>query len=515
MSKRQIVNIINFIRDIEPRMEMDLLTPVLEQIRLLKQYNLKGTFLLQYDALIDPVYADILKELDKNQFEAGVWFETVQPLVEKAGATWRGRYPWDWHSHCGFSVGYTREEREKLIDILFTDFKSIFGYYPKSFGSWAFDTYTLEYASDKYNLDAACNCKEQWGTDGYTLWGGYYGQGYYPGRKNLLAPSQTAGNQIATPLFRMLGSDPVYQYDCGLDISAGLASAQGVITLEPVYTGKSGGGGVEKWVDWYLEENFNGKCLSFGYTQAGQENSFGWNAMKNGLEYQFEKIAQLQSEGKLEVETLGETGRWYKNEYEITPPSTITALSDWKDSGKKSIWYSCKNYRVNFYSENDELWIRDIHLFRDSYSERYLFDTCKGNEMLYDNLPIIDGNRFSGNGIRAGIWFEYQGRKLKISNLKYDEKDGNAEITAQTNECGEIKVTLTEQGIKTECARQFTLKPRLDGYRASCWIDVERTGASDLTFTYNKFRYTVRLTCADIENDFAVSCGNSFVRLDV
>ena len=508
MGKRQIVNIINFIRDIEPRMEMDLVTPVLEQIRLLKQYNLKGTFLLQYDALIDPVYTDLLKALDPNQFEIGVWFETVQPLVEKAGAVWRGRYPWDWHSHCGFSVGYTRDEREKLIDIFFTEFNEIFDYYPKSFGSWAFDTYTLEYASDKYGLDAACNCKDQWGTDGYTLWGGYYGQAYYPSRLNVFAPSQTEDNQIATPLFRMLGSDPIYQYDCGLDISAGLAAAQGVITLEPVYTGKSGGGGEKHWVDWYLSENFNGKCLSFGYTQAGQENSFGWKAMKNGLEYQFKKIAEMQADGLIEAETMGESGRWYKNEYKTTPPSAITALTDWKNTGKKSIWYSCKNYRLNLYSENNELWIRDIHLFRDSYVDRYLNDTCKGNDMVYDNLPIIDGNRFSGNGIRSGIWFERNGEKIKCTDLIYNEAENNAEIT-----CGDIKITLTESGIKVDGDAEITLKPYFDD-RISKWLDAEING-SKIDFIYSGFKYAVTTDGAKISDDFSLNGKNMAINFNI
>ncbi|MBO5257723.1 MAG: hypothetical protein J6C42_09525, partial [Clostridia bacterium] len=119
MKKRQIVNIVNFIRAVEPRSPMDLMTPVKEQIRLMKEHNLRGTFLLQYDSLILPEYTDLLKALDPAQFEIGVWFETVQPQVEAVGLPWRGRFPWDWHAHCGFSVGYTKEEREKLVDVLY------------------------------------------------------------------------------------------------------------------------------------------------------------------------------------------------------------------------------------------------------------------------------------------------------------------------------------------------------------------------------------------------------------
>lgn len=322
--KRQIVNIINFIRACEPRIEMDLVTPIKEQIRLMQEHSLKGTFLLQYDALVTDELLEIFKDIDQDQFELGVWYEVVQPLAEDSGLVWRGRFPWDWHTDCGFPVGYTKEERKVLIDTLYTKFKSIFGYYPRIFGSWLFDSYTARYISDIYGADACCNCKEQYGTDGYTLWGGYYGQGYYPSKKNVFFPAGSKENQLPVPLFRMLGSDQVYQYDFALDVQREVAVGQNVVTLEPVYTGTSGGG-VPKWVDWYMKENFNGECLSFGYAQAGQENSFGWPAMKDGLTYQFALFEKLQQEGKIEVEQLGETGRWYKETYSETPASAITA----------------------------------------------------------------------------------------------------------------------------------------------------------------------------------------------
>lgn len=260
MNKRQIVNIVNFIRDVEPRGPVDLVEPVREQIAVMKKYGLRGTFLLQYDALIDPVYVGMLKELDPAQFELGVWFEVVEPQCRAAGIEWTGRFPWDWHVHCGFSMGYTKPQREKLCDVLFEKFRETFGYYPRVFGSWFFDTHTVRYLSDKYGLDALCNCKEQYGTDGYTLWGGYYGQAYYPSRKNVFMPAQTGEGQIPVPLFRMLGSDPVYQYDFGMSAEAGASRVQGVITLEPVYNG--GGGGIPAWDDpgknsvWYCTKNY-------------------------------------------------------------------------------------------------------------------------------------------------------------------------------------------------------------------------------------------------------------------
>ncbi len=235
----RIVNIINFIRQLEPRdskiSEEVLYETVHKQVELLKKYNMRGTFLLQYDALISPRYQSLLKEEMRRGTEVGGWWEITQPHVEAAGLEWRGRYPWDWHADVGFATGYMPKEREKLVDVYMEKFKEIFGKYPASIGSWFIDAHTLEYMHEKYGIVASCNCKDQYGTDGYTLWGGYWNQAYYPSRLNGYMPAQTQEGQIPVPVFRMLGSDPIYQYDTGLG-----HSIQGVITLEPVY-GDAGG----------------------------------------------------------------------------------------------------------------------------------------------------------------------------------------------------------------------------------------------------------------------------------
>ena len=199
----KIVNIINFIRLLEPRdsaiTEDVLFQTVVKQVEILRKYKLPGTFLLQYDALMDRRYQQLLSSLPKDSFEIGAWWEIPQPLVENAGMKWRGRYPWDWHADVGFSTGYTPAQREKLVDVYMNDFKKIFGYYPRSVASWFIDAHTLNYLYDKYKIVASANCKDQLGTDGYTLWGGYWSQAYYPSRINSYMPAQTEANQTSVP----------------------------------------------------------------------------------------------------------------------------------------------------------------------------------------------------------------------------------------------------------------------------------------------------------------------------
>ena len=61
---KNILNIINFVRAIEPRpnRNIDMQEPMREQIRLLRENGLRGTFLLQYDALVDPAFDSLIED---------------------------------------------------------------------------------------------------------------------------------------------------------------------------------------------------------------------------------------------------------------------------------------------------------------------------------------------------------------------------------------------------------------------------------------------------------------------
>ncbi|MCD8740254.1 hypothetical protein LT679_06530 [Mucilaginibacter roseus] len=390
----KIINIVNFIRDIEPRdaaITKDVLyQTVVNQINLMKQHNLGGTFLLQYDALIDPRYQALLKTLPQNSFEIGAWWELPQPLIEKAGIKWRGKYAWDWHSDVGFSVGYTPAEREKIIDVYFADFKKIFGYYPKSVAAWVIDAHSLNYMYDKYKIVASANCKDQVGTDGFTLWGGYWNQGYYPSRVNAYMPAQHADKQLPVPVFRMLGSDPIRQY----------ADGTSVTTLEPVYTHA---GGNEQWINWFFNTFTNDPSLGFNYTQAGQENSFTWAAMQKGLEWQMPIIARLKKEGKARVETMAASGAWFSKTYKVTPATTFTVSKDLGESNKKTIWYNSRFYRTNLLWEDGTLRITDIHLFNEAVPDKYLKSVTTVNKSFFYTLPVVDGFQWGSKGKPEGF----------------------------------------------------------------------------------------------------------------
>ncbi len=501
MNQRNVLNIVNFLRTVEPRERYSLTAPVYKQLKLLKQHALPHTFLLQYDVLCSPAYLQILRDgYDAALTEYGVWLEIVQPLAEDAGLPWRGKQAvWDWHANVGFSVGYEPAVRETLIDVLFEKFKTVFGYYPRVMGSWTIDAHTLSYAAERYGLDASCNCKDQWGTDGYTVWGGYWNGAYYPAKRNMFCPAQSKAEQISVPLFRMLGSDPIYQYDEGLSLQDGGTTAQRVITLEP----SCDAGSNPKWIDWFLHEMYENECLGYAYAQAGQENAFGWRRMKVGLPYQFAQFAKLREQGLLQIETLGESGRWFQGRYDETPATSIVSYHDWKQQGCKTVWYNCKNYRANVLIDGTRFWIRDMFLFRDQYAERYLTQTEPSQVLRFDNLPLMDGNRMSGGGIRAGIYC-YNGEQELHCVQFHCENTGedSIRVTFSQTEIGDVVMHFSPDALRV------IVEPSDVNFRMLAKFSTESTElptlvAADentLQLKHNGFSYSVSLTRGRLQN---------------
>lgn len=433
---KQIANIINFARGVEPRTDDDsyLLGTLREELELCKKYGFRSTVLLQYDALTDPEYISLVRS--GYDIEVGLWLETVQPQAEDAGLTWKGRYPWDWDVRRAFLTGYTPEERVKLLDAAFLKYKEIFGCLPTAVGCWTMDAFSMRYIAETYAPKAFCFCKEQYGTDGITLWGGVPAGAYYPSKTNSLLPANTAENQIPMPVFRMLGADPIDQYDLGWgDPSAD----QHVSSLEPVY---AFGGGSERWVNWFLRENYNGDALSLAYAQFGQENSFGWEEIKKGLPMQMEKLKALVDAGKVELQTLGESGEWFSAAYALTPPNCCLVRSDEKNTGRQTMWYASRYYRVNLYCENGAVWIRDFQLYADAYAEPFLNEANPLPRCGHFALPLTDGFRFSKDGVRAGI-YPFAGNR-PLTNETAPAQRSAAPDTAELT-WGETAFTAREQ----------------------------------------------------------------------
>lgn len=419
---KQIMNIVNFVRGIEPRCEMDLYTPVVEQIKYNKKCDVSNTFLLQYDAMLRKDFRDLFLQERDEKMELGVWLENCRDLIETIGLTWRGRegYDWDWFVNVGFLEGYTPAERELIIDEVFRLFKEIFGEYPQVVGSWVMDAYSMDYMCRKYDIKAFCICREQYAVDAYTLWGGYSNGGYYPSKNNMICPAQTEENKIPASVFRMLMADPIYNYD-GKRIDG-----CDVWTLEPAWKC----GQDPEITDWYLEVYYETPCLTHAQATTGQENSFGWPLFGEGYCMQIDKLTALAEADVVSLQKLGDTGRWYQENFPMSAPTAQVALKDWRGNDLKTVWYNCKNYRTNFMLVDGTLLIRDLTKYDDRYEERYLNARCEGYLATYDNLPIVDSRIWSKDG--------------KICELRFIKQVSGIDVTEDSDTVLRIKLTFAD-----------------------------------------------------------------------
>lgn len=502
----RIINIINFIRQTDYRIENSdslLYQTVEEQLKLINRYNLPATFLLQYDALIKPEYQQLLKSQLNQLSEIGGWFEITQPQVEDAGLEWRGEHSWVSHANIAFSTGYTKDEREKLVDVYMEKFKEIFGEYPKSMGSWYIDAHTLNYMYEKYGIIASCNCKDQIGTDGYTLWGGYWNQAYYPSKLNGYMPAQSQEQQIPVPVFRMLGSDPIYQYDDGLG-----NDRQGVISLEPVYTqaGKN-----RAWVHYFFNAIVDQPCLAFNYAQAGQENSFTWDAMKDGLEMQIPTIDSLQRAQKIQVLTLAETGKWFKEKFSTTPATAVTVLNDIRNENNKTVWFNSRYYRANLLWKNQDFSFRDIHLFDERFKSQYVDKPGESSQFFFYTLPMVDGYMWSTPEDRAGmqiVQHSASGEKkiVRLNPPTITEPDiKTLEVTCTDVENHSFKMTFTESDFEITCdTNDKDFRWSLDLHTASSELPFKEIEGQNIMAEFQGFKYVIR--CLDGKPEISGDC---------
>lgn len=490
-----LVTIMNFVRGVEPRNpNMDLLEPVVNQIALNKKYGFDNTFLLQYDALIDPKFRDVFLAERDGHMELGIWIEVVKPLVEKVGIEWRGRpgFAWDWYVDPGFLPSYTHDQKIAIIDEFMERFCETFGSYPKSVGSWLLDIDSVKYMTEKYKIEYFGICREQLAVDAYTLWGGPYNQPYYPSKNNILCPAQTKENQVNAPVFRLLGIEPIrgynerrYARDCDF---------KGCATMEPVW----GYGQSKKCMEWFFRTYFDNENMGISYTQIGQENSFGWAGIKDGLELQLELIKKYADSGKIQVVKTSKAGRLFSEANKLTPPAALTADTDPAGEHKyKSFWYTSKNYRANVFFDGESLYFRDIQKFNELYRERYLDEPCRKWDAVYDNLPVADERVWSSekDSHEAGVDFD---GKFAFDSVG---RDGNALIVKAHSEDLKKKVLIRmdEENITVSGGAKLI-------WRFGKFTDFKAVN-NGVEFVHNGFNYRVGVVgdMAASENNLVLS----------
>lgn len=512
------INVVNFIRGVEPRFEIDLLLPVQKQMEIIKRHNLPATWLLQFDAMVTGDFVKFLKENMPKDHEVGFWFEMNQKLCEAAGVAWRGRpgFEWDHFPPVAFTIGYTPEERIKLADAAMKEFKALFGKYPKSVASWNLDSITMAYLSDKYKVDAYAVCRDQIATDGFTIWGAPIA-GYYPSKKNAWSPAVDRANQINTPVFRMLGQDPVHYYNRRYKLPDGRVISD-PDTMEPVWVA----GRSPRFIKLFLDMIARDPALKFAYAQLGQENSFPWRDQEQAYPIQMKALAELRDAGLVHVETMGDSGRRFKKAFRATPTQAQIMLEDslGNTPPSTSVWYQSRFYRANLHLKDDLPFFRDITVYRDDFSQPYLTSATRQNDVEQRMPPVLDGYHWSAEPqsldfIGAGGFFVADGKRLRLSGKPIVREQGNdlfVDLPLQGG--GMLRFKFTEKGFSIEHSAKepFALAFEWDPSKSALKEVTTKTAA----FEWQECKYSVELGRGDArgtEKGWEIASANGRIEL--
>lgn len=490
------INVVNFIRGVEPRGPMDLMLPVANQMEILLEHKLPVTWLLQYDALVSGPFVAYLKANMRANHEVGAWFEINELHCKAAGVEWRGRpgYEWDHLPHVAFTIGYTPEERIKLADAFMVKFKELWKAYPASVASWNLDSITMAHLTERYGVDAFAVCRDQIATDGFTIWGAPIA-GYYPSKTNCWSPALERKNQLASPVFRMLGQDPVYYYENGFPMPEGKRGS-GPDTMEPVWpSGRS-----PEFIKNFLDMIANQPTLGFAYAQLGQENNFGWPEMAEAFPLQMKALADLRSNDKVHIETMGESGRRFKKEFRETPAQAQVMLKDPfgnTDRVERSIWYQSRFYRADLHLKGDLPYLRDLTVYSDHNPQPFLRKATRETDVEQRMPAVLDGYHWSktpgSSEPGAGGYFMADGGRLRMTGEPVVRQDGSSLSVELAVTGGKIlRIRFEEESMTLELTPSQTVELAFEWYPSKAALKTVQPQSA--TFEWLGFGYTVQVT---------------------
>ncbi|MCL5090882.1 MAG: hypothetical protein M1514_02620 [Patescibacteria group bacterium] len=339
---------------------------------LIAKFKLPVTWLLRYDALRSSSFNEYFQNLSSKE-EVGLFLEITPSLAEVAGVNYPGGGIF-WHdANKIFLSGYQPEQRLKLIDTVFWEYRKVFGSFPKSVGAWHVDAYSAEYMRTKYGISGVLICADQFGTDRYQIWGGWWGVPFYPSKYNILTPAQTLKNKIDAVVFWWAARDPVLGYGPKVEDSTYSVQANdySIHHLKDIsyFNGL---------LNLYLD-----KSNSFGQLTIGLESDNDWEKVGDSFEEQLALISEKFAKNELKVATMAEFSQWYQNRFsQLSPDHHIGP------------WLMTRDFRAYVVKDNNQEVVKDLRLYNEKWPEADLLTANPWESLALNNPAKIDTIRF-------------------------------------------------------------------------------------------------------------------------
>lgn len=400
--------------------KQDLLESLKSQWQHTQESSVSATWLWQYSALEENNLVNFAKSKMKSQ-EHGIFLEIDKNSAEKSEVVYKGKNQW-YHSDGLFLVSYDLYERRKIIDLVFTKFKDIFGYYPTSVGAWWVGSDAINYMQQKYSITAVLQCADQFDTDAYSIWGTPWSIPYLPRLDNSAVPAENYDQSSKVVVMQWATRDPNRAYGNSVKHSTFSMQDYAVKGYDLKY--------IEYLQDIFLQSaedqivfGLEGGVIPEGYQGYGN---------------QIKQAKQLEKVGRLKIQTMKDYSRHFLTRKMPLPPTKYFLASDYQNSDQ-AFWYHSPYYRIGIQKQGHNISIVDLRDYINTSPEDFNFVPNTQKLLRINTHHIIDTIRFPSQQIKLA---------QSVSPMQIQENKESLILTVDNQEIAKLssnQVRIKEQ----------------------------------------------------------------------
>lgn len=129
--------------------------------------------------------------------------------------------------------------------------------------------------------------------------------------------------------------------------------------------------------------------------------------------------------------------------------------------------------------------------------------------MYLDNLPVMDGNTFSGSGVLAGIFPVKDGKDVTFTGMKYEELSHDT-ASVEFLDDGKLVTGFTLSPDKVEIDGDCEWEYRT-GEKTRLPLTLKETSADRADFSFRGFEYSLRAECGRFDGRKIIPQGGKIV----
>lgn len=344
------------------------------------------TLALRYDALQDDAYRSAIQDTKDHGHELAGYLEITPQLAAASGVTYSGSVEEWYQADQAFLIGYTQEERQKIIDTYMRTFREKVGSLPTTTVAWMIDAFSLRYLAENYGVTVHQITREQVGVDSYSLHGGPVHYPYYPSENWALIPAEKPSTIPMPLIVRQTVTDPVWNYG---DTTSSFTSQPNDYDLAQR--------GFAYFTSLFEQAHRQPEPQTF--TLLGLENSMPEKDQDEFLR-QIEYAAQWQKKNSDNRILLSrELAENWNSRYSLR---TYSGADKNAGNSSQAWWIETPTYRVRVRYEDNTLYLSDIRLYSQTWKDPYWQKPAHNSGV--NIVPfLLDGARFFENGERGPV----------------------------------------------------------------------------------------------------------------